>query len=54
MDYVLDPKLVRGFDYYTKTVFEIIVPTLGAQNAIGGGGRYDGLVEEIGESHYLQ
>ncbi len=48
MDYVLDPKLVRGFDYYTKTVFEIIVPTLGAQNAIGGGGRYDGLVEEIG------
>lgn len=48
VDYVIDPKLVRGFDYYTKTVFEIIVPALGAQNAIGGGGRYDGLVEEIG------
>lgn len=46
--YVIEPKLVRGFDYYTKTVFEIIVPSLGAQNAIGGGGRYDGLVEEIG------
>lgn len=46
--YELNPKLVRGFDYYTKTVFEITVPTLGAQNAIGGGGRYDGLVEEIG------
>ena len=48
IDYELNPKLVRGFDYYTKTVFEITVPGLGAQNAIGGGGRYDGLVEEIG------
>jgi len=48
INYVVDPHLVRGFDYYTKTVFEILVPTLGAQNAIGGGGRYDGLVEEIG------
>ena len=46
--YEPNPKLVRGFDYYTKTVFEIIVPALGAQNAIGAGGRYDGLVEEIG------
>ncbi len=46
--YVINPKLVRGFDYYTKTVFEIIVPTLGSQNAIGGGGRYDGLVAECG------
>lgn len=48
VEYIVDPKLVRGFDYYTKTVFEIIVPALGAQNAIGGGGRYDGLVEEVG------
>jgi len=48
IDYVLNPQLVRGLDYYTKTVFEITVPTLGAQNAIGAGGRYDGLVEEVG------
>jgi len=48
INYVLNPRLVRGFDYYTKTVFEIQVPSLGAQNAIGGGGRYDGLVEEVG------
>jgi histidyl-tRNA synthetase len=46
--YSPDPNLVRGFDYYTKTAFEIVCPALGAQNAIGGGGRYDGLVEEIG------
>ena len=43
-----DPKLVRGLDYYTKTAFEIISGGLGAQNAIGGGGRYDDLVEELG------
>jgi histidyl-tRNA synthetase len=43
-----DPRLVRGFDYYTKTAFEIISRELGAQNAIGGGGRYDDLVEELG------
>jgi len=47
-DYELDQTLVRGFDYYTKTVFEIITPELGAQDAISGGGRYDGLVEECG------
>lgn len=46
--YVLDKHLVRGFDYYTKTAFEIVSDALGAQNALGGGGRYDGLVEEIG------
>lgn len=50
IEYIINPKLVRGFDYYTRTVFEIIVPSLGAQNAIGGGGRYDGLVEECGGS----
>ena len=43
-----DPQLVRGLDYYTKTAFEIISGGLGAQNAIGGGGRYDDLVEELG------
>lgn len=42
------PSLVRGFDYYTQTTFEIESPYLGAQNALGGGGRYDGLVEEYG------
>ncbi len=46
--FTLDANLVRGFDYYTKTAFEIVSPELGAQNVIGGGGRYDGLVEEIG------
>lgn len=48
IDFVLDPTLVRGFDYYTKTAFEFVSGELGAQNAIGGGGRYDNLVEEIG------
>jgi histidyl-tRNA synthetase len=46
--YVLDPKLVRGLDYYTRTTFEVIAEGLGAQNSVTGGGRYDGLVEEIG------
>ncbi len=46
--YVEDPSLVRGLDYYTRTVFEIQVPGLGAQNAIGGGGRYDRLFEMFG------
>ncbi len=46
--YTLNPRLVRGFDYYTRTVFEVISSELGSQNAIGGGGRYDGLVEEVG------
>lgn len=46
--YVIDPRLVRGFDYYTRTAFEFVSGKLGAQNAIGGGGRYDNLVEEIG------
>jgi histidyl-tRNA synthetase len=46
--YVEDPMLVRGFDYYTKTVFEFACDRLGAQSGIGGGGRYDGLVEELG------
>lgn len=44
----LAPYMVRGLDYYVRTAFEIIAPGLGAQNAIGGGGRYDGLVRDLG------
>lgn len=46
--YELDDELVRGFDYYSRTVFEIVQGGLGAQNAVLGGGRYDYLVEELG------
>jgi histidyl-tRNA synthetase len=46
--YELDGTLVRGLDYYTRTVFEFESEALGAQAALGGGGRYDGLVEELG------
>jgi histidyl-tRNA synthetase len=46
--YNLDPTLVRGLDYYTRTVFEFTSDALGAQSALGGGGRYDGLIAEIG------
>ena len=48
VDFELDSNLVRGLDYYTKTAFEIQYAPLGAQSAVCGGGRYDGLVEEIG------
>jgi len=48
IDYQLSPNLVRGLDYYTRTTFEITSNELGAQNAICGGGRYDGLVEKLG------
>ena len=44
----LDPRLVRGLDYYTRTAFEFVAGELGAQNAVGGGGRYDGLSEALG------
>ena len=47
-EYELDPTLVRGLDYYTRTVFEFESPALGAQSGVGGGGRYDGLVEQLG------
>ena len=47
ISYTLNPNLVRGLDYYTKTAFEIKYPPLGAQSAVAGGGRYDGLVEEL-------
>jgi histidyl-tRNA synthetase len=46
--YVINPRIVRGLDYYTRTVFEVTTEELGAQNALGAGGRYDGLVEELG------
>lgn len=46
--YQVDPTLVRGLDYYTKTVFEFTSPQLGAQSGVGGGGRYDGLVQQLG------
>ena len=46
--YELAPRLVRGLDYYTNTVFEIVASGLGAQDAILGGGRYDGLIETCG------
>ncbi len=46
--YELDPTLVRGLDYYTRTVFEFTSDALGAQSGVGGGGRYDGLVAQLG------
>lgn len=49
--YTVDPKIVRGLDYYTKTVFEFITTSIGAQGTVCGGGRYDGLIEELGGNH---
>ena len=46
--YVVNPKIVRGLDYYTKTVFEFVSDAIGAQGTVCGGGRYDSLVEEVG------
>jgi histidyl-tRNA synthetase len=46
--YVVDPTLVRGLDYYTRTIFSFVCSALGAQSEIGGGGRYDGLIEQLG------
>lgn len=46
--YHINPKLVRGLDYYNKTVFEVTAEEIGAQSSIGGGGRYDGLMKELG------
>ena len=48
VDFALEPRLVRGLDYYTRTAFEFVAEGLGAQNAVGGGGRYDGLSESLG------
>ncbi|MBS4754104.1 histidine--tRNA ligase [Nocardioides sp. zg-ZUI104] len=46
--YVVNPRMVRGLDYYTRTTFEFVHDGLGAQSGIGGGGRYDGLMSELG------
>ena len=46
--YAVNPFMVRGLDYYTRTTFELITDALGAQSAVGAGGRYDGLVEQLG------
>ena len=48
IEYTINPLIVRGLDYYTKTVFEIISTDIGAQGTVCGGGRYDRLVEELG------
>jgi histidyl-tRNA synthetase len=48
LSYTVNPRLVRGLDYYNKTVFEWVSDKLGAQGTVGGGGRYDGLVEQLG------
>ncbi|MDY3127955.1 MAG: histidine--tRNA ligase [Corynebacterium sp.] len=48
VDYVINPRMVRGLDYYTKTCFEFVHDGLGAQSGIGGGGRYDGLMAQLG------
>lgn len=49
--FTVEPSIVRGLDYYTKTVFEFVSTEIGAQGTVCGGGRYDGLVEEIGGAH---
>ena len=48
IEYVIDPSIVRGLDYYTKTAFEFITTKIGAQGTVCGGGRYDHLIEEVG------
>ncbi|HIU50030.1 MAG TPA: histidine--tRNA ligase [Candidatus Limousia pullorum] len=51
IEYTVNPTIVRGLDYYTKTVFEFVTDCIGAQGTVCGGGRYDGLVEELGGQH---
>jgi histidyl-tRNA synthetase len=46
--YEIDPRIVRGLDYYTRTVFEFVSTSIGAQGTVCGGGRYDGLIESLG------
>ena len=48
LEYILNPRMVRGLDYYTRTAFEVVSYQLGSQNAVAGGGRYDNLFQEIG------
>ena len=51
IEYTINPRIVRGLDYYTKTVFEFVSDSIGAQGTVCGGGRYDGLVETLGGPH---
>lgn len=51
IEYTINPQIVRGLDYYTKTVFEFVSNSIGAQGTVCGGGRYNGLVEELGGQH---
>lgn len=51
IEYILNPSIVRGLDYYTRTVFEFVSDEIGSQGTVCGGGRYDGLVEELGGPH---
>lgn len=51
IEYKVNPKIVRGLDYYTKTVFEFVTTEIGAQGTVCGGGRYDGLIEQLGGQH---
>jgi histidyl-tRNA synthetase len=48
IEYVIDPRLVRGLDYYSRTVFEWVTDALGSQDAVCSGGRYDGLITQLG------
>lgn len=48
VEYEIDPRIVRGLDYYTRTVFEFVSTSIGAQGTVCGGGRYDGLIEQLG------
>ena len=50
IEYTVDPSIVRGLDYYTRTVFEFVSDSIGAKGTVCGGGRYDGLIEELGGS----
>lgn len=51
IEYKVNPTIVRGLDYYTKTVFEFVSDAIGSQGTVCGGGRYDGLIEELGGQH---
>ena len=51
VEYTVNPTIVRGLDYYTKTVFEFVTDFIGTQGTVCGGGRYDGLIEELGGKH---
>jgi histidyl-tRNA synthetase len=51
IEYSVNPKIVRGLDYYTKTVFEFVTTDIGAQGTVCGGGRYDGLIEQLSGKH---